>query len=125
MGFSTPNSIKDLPKTSASLLNTSGNLTILTKKTNYIKGVYDIQSDGVLHLNLAYFPAWKTYVNGKDEVAIKTPKGINVSLLKGKGIFEAKFVSTGVETIGNILTVLAFVAVLFGTILKSYRKYGR
>jgi hypothetical protein len=111
--FSVPRNLNEVPSSELSLINSSGNVQVLESKTNYLKSSFDIFKDGVLHVNRAYFPAWRAYENGKEIPIVPTHNGMNVSLQQGNGIFELKFVQTATETVANTITIVALVLGIF------------
>lgn len=118
-GFQTPRVVSELPTSKVELLKTTGNIRVLNDKTNYLKASYLVLGDGVVHVNTAYFPGWKAYVNGQNLPIVPTPKGMNISIPKGEGTFEMKLTQTATEMTGNVLTILAFFALLIGIIKTS------
>jgi hypothetical protein len=117
-GFAIPRSVSDLPISPVELLKSSGNIGVVEHKTGYFKASYQALSDGVIHINYAYFPGWNAYVNNQSLPIIPTAKGMNIAIPKGEGVLVLKFVQTPVEKVGNLLTILAFFVLLIG-IIKS------
>lgn len=116
-GFGTPKEIAGIPTNSAVLLKTTGSLEVKNKRPNYLNTAYDISNDGVIHLNLAYFPSWRAYLNTQEVPIVPTYRGMNVSIPQGKGVLELKFEQTPIEVFGNTLSLIAFLAVFIGIIL--------
>lgn len=121
-GFSIPKNPVDIPINDVEILKTTGIVKVLIKSPKYLKASYDIQNDGVLHVNLAYFPSWKAYVNNENVPIVPNSNGVNISVKKGNGILEMKFAETYVELIGNILTIISFFALVVGIIALVQKK---
>jgi len=121
-GFQTPKSFQELPPSRVELLKTTGNIGILSEKTGYLKASYQALSDGVIHVNTAYFPGWSAYVNNTKLAIIPTSKGMNVSIPSGSGVFTMKLFQTPLEIVSNALSVLAFLGLLIGIIKISSRR---
>ena len=124
--FSVPRSAGEVPSRELFSINSHENVEVLTNKVNYLKSSFEMEKDGVLHINKAYFPAWKAYENGTEIPIVPTHNGMNVSLHSGKGIFELKFRQTNIEIIANIVSVLAFllsvVSISKAYLRANYRK---
>ncbi len=118
-GFHTPNSAYELPSATVELLKASGNIGVIKEHTGYLKASYQALSDGVAHVNYAYFPGWKANVNGEKMPIVPTSNGMNISIKKGSGQLELKLVQTPIEVVGNIITILAFLVLLLGIIKTS------
>ena len=118
-GFQTPYSAYELPSATVELLKTSGNVGVIAYHTGYLKASYQALSDGVIHVNYAYFPGWQASVNGEKMPIVPTADGMNISVRKGSGQLELKFVQTPIEVAGNTITILAFLVLLLGIIKTS------
>lgn len=121
-GFDVPRSISEIPVSPVELLNTSGSIDNVTRRQNNLKASYRIAKDGVAHINIAYFPGWRAYLNEKSVPIVPTPRGMNVSIPYGEGIIELKFSQTPIEVLGNTLSVVAFFAVLAGIMFLTFNK---
>ncbi len=118
-GFQTPKTYYELPSATVELLKSSGNIGVVEDHTGYLRASYEALSDGVVHVNYAYFPGWRAYVNGESLPIVPTSKGMNVSISKGSGVFEMKLFQTPVEILGNIISIVAFLLLLLGIIKTS------
>ncbi len=75
-----------------------------------------------IHLNLAYFPGWKVYVDG-DEVEYQVEKsGISVMVPPGEHIIEAKYVGTDVENVADMITYISMFGLVTGIIFSWRRR---
>jgi uncharacterized membrane protein len=123
-GFEVPKAPINLPTSDIELLNSGGSVTVITKRSAEVKVKYSTKKDGVLHFNLAYFPAWKAYINNVESSIVPTSTGMNIPIQKGEGEVEVRFVQTTLEAISNIISVIFFLCLLIGIILrwKNYQK---
>ena len=82
--------------------------TILATAVEYQSAIESTSAASV-NINIASFPGWRYYVNGK-EVSPRIVGGLPVvSVGPGQSIFMARFTDTAVRTIGNIVSGLSFV----------------
>ena len=65
---------------------------------------------------LAYFPAWKGYVNGKQINIVENKKGIGIQLPIGKSQILLKYESTPVEKIANLISITGIISLIVGII---------
>lgn len=114
--FSKPRSIEEVPTKSLVLINAVGSIMPVTEKPGYIKSTFSLKTDGVIHINKAFFPAWHAYENEKEISIVPTHNGMNVSIHKGEGLFELKFQQTIIEVISNMLSLIAFIVLLLAII---------
>jgi len=93
-----------------------------------VRGTYQIQSDRSqeLNLNMAFFPGWTYSING-NQVKPKVVEGRpSVILSSGNSILEMRFTDTIDRKIGNGITVLTIIAIVFmltygKKIIRNYR----
>lgn len=67
---------------------------------------------------LAYFPAWKAYVNGEETQIDKDQKGTRVNVPEGNIKLELKFIETPLERFSNILSLAGVLVLAYGIIKK-------
>ncbi len=72
--------------------------------------------DGVVKLNIAYFPAWQISVDGKNTVYKNTSTGLQLSLPKGKHTVIATYVQTPIEKAANMITLTGVIVLVAGII---------
>ena len=86
----------------------------------------NINSDSSVKLNIAYFPAWKIYVNNREVKYDVIKNGLSLNLSKGRYVIEAKFIQTEIEKLANIISLLSVFALFLGIIRHKYfKKYGK
>lgn len=118
--FSKPTNIEQVPLERIILLKTDGNIHILKETTGHLKLLYETKSDGVVHANIAYFPAWKAFVDGKEVPIVPTHDGMNISVVKGRKVLELRYEQTPVEIFGNILSLITLFTMLLVIIRGTY-----
>jgi uncharacterized membrane protein len=120
--FSKPSSVGSLPKNLVSISKGKGEIFKVYKSTKKISFSFKNQTETYIHINIAFYPSWKGYVNGKEVKVLKSSNGMDVKLPKGSGSFALKFSQTPVEILGNTLSTIAFLALILGIILKRRSK---
>lgn len=124
-GFSKPKNYSEAPSVVAEIGEGNGRLLVQTIKPYYLKMNYELSGDGFVHINRAFFPSWKAYVNGVRVPIFPVKNGMNVSIARGVGVLELKFENTLIQTVGNILTIFAFLALFAVIIIVSRVKKGK
>jgi len=121
--FQKPLTESDIPREKFVVKSGEGIVKLNINRVDELKGVYAFSDDGIIHVNTAYFPAWKAYIN-KTEVEVNNARdGMDIFVEKGSGEITLKFIQTPVEIIGNAITVIVFLALLAVIIFfKSYAK---
>ncbi len=121
--FQKPLAVSDIPIEKFVVKSGEGIVTLNINKVDELKGVYAFSEDGIVHVNTAYFPAWKAYINKTEVKVIKVRDGMDIWVEKGSGEITLKFIQTPIEIIGNAITVIVFLALLTAIIFfKSYAK---
>ena len=120
--FEKPNKVGDLPITDAEIIGSSGTISILENKIDYMKFDYKAAGNGEILIRKAYFPYWKAYINGKEAELRPEKNGMSISYSEKAGVVELKYVQTTIEMIGNLLTIFSFLALFIGIIVKRSEK---
>ncbi len=96
--------------------------TIVKKKTQELNLKLDVRKSGSYILPVAYFPAWKGSLDGKNISLIPDKRGILVSLPYGEHNLILSFRQTLIESSGDLLT-FAGILVLVAGIIKPRIKH--
>lgn len=120
--FSKPDSLTEIPSERFSLIGT-GFIRLLEDRVNRKTAFYNLEEDGRIHVNLAYFPSWKAFVNGKEKPIIKESDGISLNLEKGSGEVVFQFHSTWIQSLSNTISILAFLALI--AVIMFSKLYGK
>lgn len=121
-GFIKPISYNEVPKEKF-IQPLNGSIITIDNQPGYLKANYDVNYESLIHINTAYFPAWRATVNGQDVQILQASNGMKINIPSGKGIIELKFVQTQIEVIGNLISVFAFVLML--TVIILSKLYGK
>ncbi len=79
------------------------------KKSNKIVFNLSVAKDTTAVFPIAYFPAWKAYINGKETVLKESARGIRVIVPQGKVNLQFVYKETPIELLGNILSLAGLV----------------
>ena len=110
--FTTPASQASLRETPFDIIKGSGNLVILLNKTSENRAKVNLSEEGTVRANIAYFPAWKVYINGRESSYIIKDNGFYINLPKGEHTLTTKFVQTPVEKISNLLSLIGLLGII-------------
>lgn len=103
---------------------TRGNGQILPVALRSQHQVFKTQSNTALSvlLQTAPFPAWHTYVDGREIVHQNTNRGIVISLPGGEHVVSLVYISTKLEKIGNFISLTSMLGLVIGIIYLHTRK---
>lgn len=121
-GFQKPENKNDLPKELARLKDGNGELFVARNEPIHLKLQYKVSNADEIHINKAYFPSWKSYINGVPASLTPQNNGMVVNIGKGEGTLELKFENTQSQNIANIISFFAFFGLLIGIIVNSIRR---
>lgn len=77
-------------------------------RSNYLFLDGEASQESQLKINIAYYPGWQIWLNGKEQANILSEGGVMKSeITKGSFILEAKFTNTRLRTLANLLSLLA------------------
>ena len=118
--FTKPQTASQLPK---QLFVANGGIVKVTRDTTQEKdAMVTMQKQGMLSMNIAYFPAWQIWIDGKKERLQEGSKGMWVILPKGKRAVRLRYVETPVELVGDLLTLAGIGMLIVGIIIAGKRK---
>ncbi len=105
-------------------LDNNAKISQVKAKNHWISFVFDATASATIQINTVYFPGWQVKIDNQ-------PTTINYTNDRGLIIFSVpsghhevlvSFVRTPVRILGEILTITAFIFVLYFFIRKIYRK---
>ena len=103
----------------------SSKIDIITNKTGYVKADIESMLPSRVTVNIAYFPAWKLFVDGSERKYSKDGGIITTDLDSGKHTVEAKYYETPIENLGDFLTIIGILSAVFLGIIARGRIYGK
>ncbi len=107
-----PTSKQELPQQKAEVVQGKATLAVKTHQTGYIDILVHAQEKSVIQLNIAYFPAWKMYLNGQEIKVANSNQLLAAKVPAGDHRIEARFVQTPVEKAGNVISLLSVVGLI-------------
>lgn len=96
---------------------------ITEDKTHRLSFTTTNNSEQLVIVRIAPFPAWKAFIDDNITEYQKAQNGLVIQIPQGKHTVTFAFVSTGVERLGNIMTLVS-IFVLIGGILEILRVKG-
>lgn len=102
-------------------LNSINGLTVLEAVETPTKKIYQMDSERNMEisLNIAYFPGWIAFVDGKETI-INNKKGlINFQITTGRHSVDLIFQDTPIRFIGNAISLLSLFLLLYVSLLKK------
>lgn len=116
VGFIKPNSKLEVKSSKLEIIKGSGKINILESKTDYIFAKVQAEENISIRANIAYFPAWKLYVDDDQVEYRKTNQGLDFNMEKGNHVIILKFEQTPIEQIGNLLSISGLLILITGII---------
>lgn len=120
-GFRKPSAKEELPKATIGVLKGEGTAKNILTKTGRISAAVKAQGEIVLKLNVAYFPAWKLFLDGEITNFTIGNDGVYVEVPKGSHLIEARFNQAPIEQLSNMASIIG-VLLLFTGIIYIRRK---
>lgn len=122
-GFQKPETKNDIPKEKIAVDKNTVSIANVIANSQSLTADIKAKEKAILHLNMAYFPAWKMYINGKEVSYKNTSTGMQIAVPQGESKFEAVFVQTPVEQIGNSISFTGVILLITAIII--HRKERR
>lgn len=85
-------------------------------KTQIIKASVYSSKAQMIDLNIAYFPAWRIFVDDKKSAINPTKMGINFYLPQGEHRIRIQFEETIIEKTANIISITSIILLILGII---------
>jgi len=101
------------PEEKVEILKGDGVLKINEQKSNLYNFEVEMQSKGVVGLNVNYFPGWEMFIDGESaEIIYKDDGLIKTEISRGKHNVRVEFSDSGVRLLVNIISLI-FIGFLF------------
>ena len=94
----------------------------LIDKTGNISAELAAQEEGVAHINLVYYPAWKFFLNGENIDHRITPNGYDISIPAGLHSLDIKFEQTITQKIANAISLTGIMIMTVGIIISRRKR---
>lgn len=115
--FDKPKNIADSNFSLFSVLPKNVKSFLVLNKTQ--EKVIKVSSSSIFYLrfNVAYFPSWEIFVDGKKQNYIFDKKGMGLFIEKGDHLISLKFQQTSIQKIADIVSVIGAVVIIAGIII--------
>lgn len=114
-----PKWVKESPTTNVTqkieVIKGNAKVSDIFQKSNYIQFNLKDSKDSIVRVNTIYYPGWEAFMNG-DRLSInyKNDKGVmDIPISRPGGTVTLTFGETTLSFLSDLLSVLAFIAVLF------------
>lgn len=121
--FLKPKNVTQIP--TQKLTTPEGIVQIQQDKTNRLMAIVTLPKEGVVHINIAYFPAWTAMVNGKSLEIKKSRSGMDITLPKGQNKLLLEFRQTPLEKLANFLSLAGISTLILGIIIERKKIASR
>lgn len=119
--FAKPESAEDVASTKFITRTGTLGLVDLAETTQKISAFVETSENTNLLINIAYFPSWKVYLDGKEVNYNKTDRGIEIFLPKGFYQLDLKFEKTRIQLIAEIISIASMLVLVTGIIFARKR----
>lgn len=121
-GFSKPYSSQDVSRETFSVVSGRAVIGKTGEKTQKKSAVIEGQTASTVHVSLAYFPAWKAYIDGKETPIDIEKNGMSVVIPKGEHTLIFEYKSTDIEKIANTSSLIGIIGLVAGIIFFTRKR---
>lgn len=116
IGFIRPQSEDAIPGTKFSVI--SGNAVLSGEQVKTQESIVYVEAvtQSRIQINIAYFPAWKVSVDGKETEFKVEKSGMSVVVPVGSHIIDVVFISTQIEKIADFVSLIGIFGLVTGII---------
>lgn len=120
--FLRPKTIKMVP---SALAFSNKSISISVNKNSTVEKIFHLSAkkSDTLHINLAYFPSWHAYLDGKEIQIQSVNTGLNLSIPDGDHTLVLRLQQTLIEHVANLVSVIGICSLIVGIIYT--RKKGK
>jgi len=111
-GFAIPKNPGQVPKTKIVTQNTSAKLLSFSQRTQRMTAKISTDKQTRLLVNLAYFPAWHIFIDGKQVVFTNFNRGLLVTIPKGEHILDIRFSQTPIERVADAISIAGILCLI-------------
>lgn len=124
--FKKPQISQDIPSNPFQIKGERGTVKDIRKKTQVLEAKLVLENDDLVRVAIAYFPAWKILVDGREVDYEVKNDGMYVKIAKGEHTVEVRFVQTFVEKLANVASLTGIGFLFLGIIrLRFLRFYAK
>lgn len=116
--FAKPTSAQDVPTSIIHL--EKGTSTVMSDKTQEKKLLVNLSKTETVLFNIAYFPAWNAYVDGKKVSLLPVSNGMTMRVPQGSNTIIIAYQETPVELVGDIVSLTSIAFILLVIIKRLY-----
>lgn len=121
--ISQPQRREDVPQREIEVREGSATFTTIMEKSQMIRARAEVDEPSTVVFHTAAFPAWKLYRDGQEQPYEVVDGKIQTVLPKGQYDLLLRFEQTGIEKIGNSLSLVSLLVLSIGIILHRKNLY--
>lgn len=118
--FTKPQNVSQLP--GQTFATNDGTIDMKKDTTQQKTALVAMHEQGMLRMNIAYFPAWQAWVDGKKGHLQQGSNGMWLILPKGKHTVTLRYTETTVELAGDMLTLAGIGILIVGIIIAGKKR---
>ncbi len=122
--FPTPVNEEDIVRSKVKIEG-DGEIRYKLESSSKIEAIVRLYSDSKVYINIANFPAWNFYLDGKKIIPEQAFGIYSLNVSEGDHKIEAKFIQTPIEKLSNLLSLGGLAALLAGIIFKHRKIYEK
>lgn len=116
--FSKPKNQDQIPKTPIEIAEGKASVVEAKAKTGLVWAEVRSQSVSTVRINIAFFPAWKVFLNDQETSFQVKNNGLYLGAPPGTHIIEARFIQTPIQKFSNLLSLIG-VLLVFAVIINK------
>ncbi len=117
--FNKPSNANEIAGSKFTAENTKTEISMLDDQVQQFSAKITSGQKSSVVINLAYFPAWHTYLDNSEIPFTVFNKGLKVTVPKGEHILTAKFIETPIEKSADLLSLAGVIALFIGIIISG------
>lgn len=125
-GFERPKNKNEVPAKSIEIISGRGSVEVIEDTTVKVSANVEMNQEGSLRINKAFFPAWKLYSNRTELKLLEDTRGMTARLERGNYFLSLEFVPTTIHILGNVFSISGII-ILLTVIIKTRKNknYGK
>lgn len=116
-GFNKPKSVNDIPHDRIAFTMEQPSAQLIVARTQSIHVYAVLPKKTNVQVNVAYFPAWHFFIDGKPVNYINRGGTLSAFIPGGAHAFDIAFIQTPMEKIGDILSLCGVCLLILGIIM--------
>jgi len=117
--FAKPTFQMQLPDKTFMFTEAAGNFFSQNTSVTEAKARVFVRFSTIMHINIAYFPAWHVFINDSEIPIREVTNGMEITAPPGTYIITAKFIPTPIEILANTISVGGMIILILAIMLHT------